>query len=473
MGAITEAVSGAVTSLLTRGAGPKASLLPAQQQASGAGSVIVSNERAAKTNVLTYRAWARNSPWIRAAIDIRKNQIASADYEIVPFDVDRPYSKRLARAIKSKFDFPNPQHRSFRAFVTPVINDLLTLDAGCVEIVGSIADPFLWMYPVDGALVRVSTVWDGSRPQAPRYFWYPDGQYHGDSWRNDEFTYIMQNPSTYSVLGISPLEILRFTIEAELQAADYNRRMVSNPVPDGLLHLGEGVPENKIKEFRSEWDIFNRTGGAMAIIGGGKNPSWTQFRQANRDMQYNEWVTYLVRQIAAVYGLSPQDLGLTFDINRSEGDVQQQLSEDRGLRPLADLIQDEFTQQLVWHPMFGGPDNNLCFRFTRLNINESLDRAQINKIAMAGVPYKRPNEARLDEGRQPIGDLNDPDNPFNQVLANTPLGMVRITENPGDIPTPAELAAAKAAKSNPAGTDSKPSPEAPAQPAAKGQEESE
>lgn len=450
---------------LTRALAPRANLPPVIATA----SVAQSQGRAMKVNVDQYRSWSRNSPWVRGAIDLRKNQIASADYEIGPYNVNKPYSKRMALRIKELFDNPNDVDRSFRALIEKVLDDLLTLDAGCIEGVETLRGELVQLHSADAKWVRVAVDWDGSEPKTPRYFWYPGGQYFGTAWRNSQFAYIMQNPTTYSPLGISPLEILKWTIDAELASSDYNRRQVKGAAPEGLLHLGEGVSPDQRDKFQSEWEVFQQTGGSTAIIAGGKNPTWTAFRGSNRDMQFSEWQVYLVRQIAVVYGLSPQDLGLTFDINRSQGDVQAELTEDRGLRPLADLVEDELTHQFVWHPSFGGPDNNLAFRFTRLNISESLDKAQINKIAMAGVPYKRANESRVDEGREPIGDLNDPENPFNQILANTPMGLVRLTENPADIPTPKELLEMKQSKT-PASADGQPPKASPA-PVAEGQEQ--
>ena len=446
---------GLLVDMVTRALAPKAQLPPT---VAASASITTDRGRAMQTNVDLYRSWSRNSPWIRGAIEIRKDQIASADYEIGPFNVNKPYSKRLALRVRELFDHPNDVDRSFRAMVEKVLDDLLVLDAGCIEGVETLRGELVQLHPVNAKWVQVSTDWDGSNTRAARYFWVPGGQYFGTNWTNREFAYIMQNPSTYSPLGISPLEILKWTIDAELSSSDYNRRQVKGASPEGLLHLGEGVTPDQRAQFQTEWEVFQQTGGATAIVAGGKNPTWTPFRSSNRDMQFAEWQIYLVRQIALVYGMSPQDLGLTFDINRSQGETISEQVEDRGLRPLADLMQDEFTHQFVWHPSFGGPENNLCFRFTRLNIRESLDKAQTNKIAMAGIPWKRANEARIEEGREPIGDIDDPDNPFNQILANTPLGLVRLPDNASEIPTPAEMAGLK----SPAGTNGQPSPASPA-----------
>jgi hypothetical protein len=463
-------LAGIVTQWLQRAIAPKA----VDRSPSTLASIAVSQNRAFKTNVNGYRSWTRSNPWIRGAIDIRKNQIASADFEIGPFDVNRPYSKRLAAKITDLFAHPNDTQRSFRAFITPIIEDLMTLDAGVSEGVEDGFRDLVQIHPVDAAKVRVSTTWDGSDRNEPRYFWYPDGQYHGTSWKNSQMSYMMQNPSTYTVLGVSPLEVLRDVVVSEMAASDYNRRLIDFPIPDGLLHLGEGVTPDDRERFKSEFYQDLQSSGALAITAGGKNPGYTAFRPTNKDMQFLEYQQWLVRQFAIVFGLSIQDLGLLFDINRSTSDTQVDLSEDRGLRPLADLIQDELTQQYVWHHSFGGPDNNLAFRFPRLTIRESTAQATINKIALAGMPYLTINAALIDAGREPIGDVNDPENPFNQLIANTPLGIVRLTGKADDIPTPADMAglskkAAAAAPSNPpANGVSQPRPQAPANAASKG-----
>jgi len=257
---------GVLVDLVTRALGPRATIPPVVATA----SVAQSQGRAMKTNVDQYRSWSRNSPWVRAAIDIRKNQIASADFEIGPYNINKPYSKRLAIRIKELFDHPNSVDRSFRAMIERALDDLLTLDAGCIEGVQTLRGELVELHPADAKWVRVAVDWDGTDPKEPRYFWYPGGQYNGTAWTNDQFAYVMQNPTTYSPIGISPLEILKWTIDAELASSDYNRRQVKGASPDGLLHLGEGVPPDARDKFQAEWEVFQQTGGSTAPRSAGR-----------------------------------------------------------------------------------------------------------------------------------------------------------------------------------------------------------
>jgi hypothetical protein len=191
-----------------------------------------------------------------------------------------------------------------------------------------------------------------------------------------------------------------------------------------MLDLGEGARPEQVDTFKSYWLSEVAGKGAMAFIGGTRNAKFIPFRANNRDMQFLEWQIYLVRKISAVFGLSPQDLGLTFDVNRSSGEVQQENTNDRGIRPLLSLLQDYFTREIVWDQGFGGPANNLAFRFTKLNLRETLGQAQVTKIQLAGMPWLSVNETRKQQGLEPWGPE------FDEPMVVTPTGAVRLSQVP-------------------------------------------
>lgn len=383
------------------------------------------NGKVGKSNVSLFRHWAEHSEWVAGAINIRRSQVSSAEWGIVPFDKTKPYSKRVMRRIHEMMTNPNPSNASFRGFIEQVVEDILVLDAGCIEKVRNLRGELQELWAVDGAEVRVNALWDGN-PMEPRYYWYPLGsQTEQASWKNDEFIYMISRPRSYSPVGLSNLETLKLTIEAELYGHEYNRRQVEGAAPDGVMNLGEGVTRDQVREFRAFFESEVAGKGAIGFIGGTKGAQWIPFRASNRDMQFLEWQIYLVRKIAVVFGLSPQDLGVTFDINRSTAEIQLQISEDRGLRTLMSLIQDYLTQEIVWDSSFGGQANNLAFRFTALNLKETTAKAAINKLALAGIPWKTVNEARLEDGRDPL-----PDEQYENLMVVTPTGAVSLEQIP-------------------------------------------
>lgn len=383
------------------------------------------NGKVGKSNVQLFRHWAEHSEWVAGAINIRRSQVSSAEWGIEPYDNMKPYSKRLAKRIYDFVSQPNPAVDGFRGFIEPVVEDILTLDAGSIELVRNLRGDLVEMWGVDGGEIRVNAMWDGN-PDEPRYYWYPAGVLEQRaSWLNNDFVYMISRPRTYSPVGLSNLETLKLTIEAELYGHEYNRRQVAGAAPDGVMNLGEGVTKDQVREFQAFFENEVAGKGAIGFIGGSKGADWIHFRQNNREMQFLEWQTYLVRKIAVVFGLAPQDLGITFDVNRSTAEVQLQTSEDRGLRPLMTMLQDYITQEIVWDGSFGGRDNNLAFRFTALNLKETTAKAGINQLALAGVPWKTVNEARLEDGREPL-----PEEQYDGLMMVTPTGAVSLDQIP-------------------------------------------
>jgi len=429
MGAIVQRFS----SLITRSAKTSPVRAAAATGTASVTSAYDGKVRVPDSEVL--RHWARSSEWIKGAINIRKSQISGAEWDIVPLDKTQRYPARMQTALRDRLRTPNPRNDSWRSFIEPVIEDLLTLDAGCVEKERTVGGGIAGLWPVDGAKIKVNALWDGDDPGAPRYFWYPDGWREVASFVNDDFIYMMKNGRTDSPIGFSDLATLRATIEAEMQAHEYNRRQVAGAAPDGVLNLGEGMTEPQARQFASYFESEVAGRGAIGFLAGVKNPGWIPFRENNREMQFLEWQIYLVRKICVVMGLTPQDLGVTFDVNRSTAETQIQISEDRGLRPLMTLIQEYITEEIVWDKAYGGPDNNLCFRFTALNLKESTAKAAIYEKALAGVPWRFVNEARIDEGREPIPEME------GKLIMSTPTGAVNIM----DIPTVREMMEAQAA----------------------------
>jgi phage portal protein BeeE len=281
------------------------------------------------------------------------------------------------------------------------------------------------LWPVPGEYIWVDVTWNGD-PDRPRYYYAPDGIVRA-TFRNQDLLYMLDNPRTISGVGISPIEVLREVLQAELAALRYNRRVMSNAPPEGVLNLGENADEEAVRRFESKWYAQTSGKGGLSVVGGYRNLSWMPFRAANRDMQFAEWVELLIRCIAVVYGLSPMDLGITYDVNRSTAEQQSENTQDRGLRPLLDLFQRYITKEIVWDEGFGGKNNNLSFRFGSLNLRESQQKAAINKVAVGGAPWKTINEARVMDGRAPIGNMDDESNVFNHILLATPKGLLDLT----------------------------------------------
>lgn len=187
----------------------------------------------AKRSTQQLRRWSRNNPWIRAAINLRRTQVSRAKWDIVAVDSDSPVNPKKVAQIKDLLRKPNPKMESWRSLIEPVVEDVLVLDQGALEVettnggrLGANSKPIAAIYSKDAARIVFDSGWDGSDPNAPRYYEFDDDGREVARFLNDELIVIISNPVTYSPLGLSPLEVLAETIEADLAAAAYNAKAV-------------------------------------------------------------------------------------------------------------------------------------------------------------------------------------------------------------------------------------------------------
>ncbi len=88
----------------------------------------------AKMSTEQLRRWSRNNPWIRAAVNLRRQQISRAKWDIVTTDAGDSANPRTVQKLRELFRRPNPKGDSWRSFIEPVIEDILVLDQGAIEI---------------------------------------------------------------------------------------------------------------------------------------------------------------------------------------------------------------------------------------------------------------------------------------------------------------------------------------------------
>ena len=377
----------------------------------------------AKRSVRQLRKWSRTNPWIRAAINLRRGQVSRAKWDIVGLDSNGVPDQFKVEFIKSKLREPNQRGDSWRSFIEPVVEDLLVLDQGCIEVemnvgarLGLKADPIANLWGKDGGAIAFDPAWDGSDMQKPRYFEYNSEGKLIAQYKTDELVAMIANPVTYSPLGLSPLEVLAETIEADLAAASYNAKNVMQAAPPGIIDLGEGIRAEQVDAFKSYWEAEISGQAQVAIVGGGKGVKWTPLGASNRDMQFMEWQVYLARKICAVFGVQPQDIGISFDVNKSTAEVGAAFTADNGIAPLLDLIAEYITREIVWRY-----DKSLRFAYTELGRSSQSAMAEYYKAALSGMPWLRLNDALRERGQDGIGEWGE------EVWINTPQGPMPHT----------------------------------------------
>lgn len=373
------------------------------------------------------RNFADYSEPLRTAINWRKQQISQARWRIVRSDnPKKPPDERIVKQAQQLFRFINPKRESFRTLMEQVVEDLLVLDAGAIEIEKTLGGDVVALWAVDGATIAPDPNWDGRDPNAIRYRQYIDGRVVAEL-RNDQMLYMQANPSTHRVLGWSPVETLVNIVEAELYGEKYDFNMLRHAAPAGILDIGRGVGPEQVEAFREYYRTEIEGTEQIAIFGGGdpgqgSGITFQKFGYSPAEMQRTEYKTWLINKIAFVFQLDKSIFGLVGDVNRANGKTMSDRT-DQGLAALARLRDDYVTREIIWQL---DPSGVHAFETMDLVVTDPLAQAKVWQLHMQ-MGATTPNEVRAAQGIEPFpGSEKDPEHwanlpyPFNQNTAAQP-----------------------------------------------------
>lgn len=402
----------------------------------------------AKRGARMLRNFSENNEWVRSAISRRKHALGTADWQIVRL-VD-PEAKRdpitgmrdpkaaapdpkVVKRVQALLREVNPTGESFGSMLSKTVEDILVLDAGCIEKEKSITGDILALWPVDGATIAIDSKWEKTcDPKEPRYLQFQGYRQIGAA-RNDQLIYMQHNPRTSTPIGWSPVETCVRVIEASLYSEMYDSDSLRQNAPEGILDFGAGISDAELQKIREYYENeiagtrkLMITGGGIPIPGqsNGRTATYTAFRgdaSAAARATYKKW---LATVICTCFELDLTAFNLVESVNRANSKTGQEQS-DKGLLGLAAMMEDFLTRELVWEI-----DPEHAFKFKGLVARDELTQAKIDQLYMQiGVTF--PNEVRAREGLDPVDWGNVP---YNSAGTQTPDPL----EEPNDGTEPAQ-----------------------------------
>lgn len=351
--------------------------------------------------------FAEKNVWVRTAISLRKQAISQAKWAVVRLDDPKAQpDDAVLTAAQELFTFVNDKGESLGTLLAMMVEDLLIIDAGCCEIEKKANGKIAALWAVPGEEIAPDPKWDGSKPKQSRYFQYRDGKLIGQ-YRNDELVYMMGNPRSRSCLGLSPLETLFDTVEADLYGEGFEFGRMKETAPSGILDLGDGWPPEKVEAFRDQWETDIAANRDVAIIGSAgasmdgesstRSPVFIPFSRSARDEMRREYMLWLAKKIAAAFQIDLLAFNLSEAIHRSVG-TNMQAKTDAGLISLANVVQSYITREIMW---VLDPSHRHGFVFQELTPRDAKAEADIRAIYM-NIGCTTPNEIRAEEGKDPV-----------------------------------------------------------------------
>lgn len=358
----------------------------------------------------------------RACINVRIEELTHLDWDIVPRqEEDKGKYDDKCREIRQWLQKPDGVMPVDR-WIAMAAEDWLSLDALSIyRHYSRKGDKLVALEIVDGSTVKPLLDIRGRIPLPPtpafeQWMWgIKQGEYNAEQLLYRP--YWVRSDSPY---GLPPMETLLMNANSDIKLQlGLLYYWTQGNIPEGFGSVPESWSPEQIREFQEYWDAMmagnEAAKHAVKFVPGGFN--FNQFRQATFD---DKLPMHLLQRTCALYGVSPQELGFVQQINKAQGEMQENVQHRRSLKPSTDFFASIFDEIIAED--FGAPQ--LAFKFLGVEEQEdALTKAQIDEIHIRNGVIS-PDEVRSK-------DLG------LQVDAKRPAGRIFMTASG---PVPIELA---------------------------------
>lgn len=289
---------------------------------------------------------------------------------------------------------------SLQEFVSKIMSDSLTLDQLAFEMVRNRMWELQKFRAVDASLIRFLDSVDSRQREGfeqyrfkghlPRYCMVWDEMILHNPITKEPILYYpwelgfgIRNKTSdvrRNGYGVSELETLVNIITWILWGFSYNANFFSQgSQPKGFINIkNPNISNSTLQEFRQAWTQ------TMAGVGNshrtpvinGIDLEWVDLQKlSNRDMEFNEWIKFLIIMTCSVYRIDPSELGFNFkesqQIFGQDGQRERlRHSREKGLKPLLIFLQGVITKYIV-----SELDENYEFAFTGIEVED--EEAQV------------------------------------------------------------------------------------------------
>lgn len=341
----------------------------------------------------------------RAAINRRKRQLNGLEWSIVNADEDdETDNTSKIRDLKKEFTQIGGYRVRFRELMDTMVDDLLVLDAVALYKRPNLGGGLYQLKPVDAATIVLELDEDGGTPMPPEFAYKQviRGKVTAE-FTADEMYYEMLNPRTYTPYGLSPLETLVLGVSSALKSELFNLHMLTEGnIPEGFFGVPESWTPDQIKEFQALWDAAlagdTRATSKLKFVPSGKGATGYEPAVKPSDMKYKELQEWLMMKTCMLFEIQPQELGFTDTVNKSTGEVQQDIGLNSGLIPLARFFEEIFTDVIQQDLGF----ENLKFKYTGLDYTDEKRDAEVAEIKIRSG-QTTVDEIRKGRGEKPLG----------------------------------------------------------------------
>jgi SPP1 gp7 family putative phage head morphogenesis protein len=381
------------------------------------------------TNIQGRAAWGRVSyetlanvyrayDVARMAVNHKIDQLRSMEPMFLPAHGVKDDVEDEIEAARLVLEFPDRQ-LPYEAWLGKWLENAIKYDSAPLYRRRDYNGDVIGLEVVDGKTIFPYIDANGRTPQkgAPAFAQVIHGMI-GTWFTTDDMICVPFRPQEDSPYGMAPLETLLFTANTDMRMQwHFLQLFTDGSVPAGFMELPPDVssPE-QVAEWQDYWDatVMGDQAKLHQLIAVPYGSKFTGTKPAAFDKSFPE---YLMMRACAGHGVLPQNVGLIEDVNRSNGDQQDEIQFRVNTLPWVFYVQGILSRYL---------QRDIGLR-VRVKLNTGRDKKDLVQEAQAHQIYceigaESPDEVRVDV----LGKKADKDRPTPRSIMVQRVGPIPI-----------------------------------------------
>lgn len=255
------------------------------------------------------------------------------------------------------------------------------------------------------------------------------------AFTDDEISVHISNPSDQMNrwgYGVSRLEESLDITTSLLMAFNYNREMFKTNYPEQILTVAGDFDKEGLAAFKQQ--ILSEAGGVgnnwrLPVIPAGDAENFkiesVKLRESPKDMLFDTMIRLMCMMKCAAYGAHPSTINMEMDSGGSSNmfganpSSEIEFSKEHGLIPsITDMA--EWLTDAILKPRYDD------LKLVVVGLKPEDEKQAVDIRTSRASKWMTRNEARMEEGMDPIGDMEDEENMWN-MPADAPI-MSQVTQ---------------------------------------------
>jgi len=325
---------------------------------------------------------------------------------------------------------------AFEPTMRALMRDSLVYDQCNFEVIRERGGKVWGFVPVDAMTIRRAVLNDKEKAQGridfdhPRYVQVVNNKVQNE-YKLDEMAWGVRRPRTWlgaSGYGYPEIEELVRVITDLLNAQTWNSVNFTNGINTStILALKSSMTADVFRAFQRHVTsmmagVRNRSRIPIVQLNPDLNEDirTVDLSQSAKDMEYMQWIGFLVKIVCAVYLMDPAELGFVFGTEGQSNSLVAQgpteriiASKERGLRPLLRAVESWMNRYVIY-----AYNDDFSLDFVGLDTMTEEKRTQLDLTSLRG--FRTVNEVRTEH------DLPKLDSPVADMILD-PTYIQQVT----------------------------------------------